>query len=36
MTKERPEVIVVRREADGGCRLKILRLLLAWPMGILY
>jgi len=36
MGRERPQVIVIRRDDDRGCLISILRLIVAWPLAILY
>jgi hypothetical protein len=36
MARERPQVIVIRRDRDHGCLITILLLILAWPLAILY
>jgi hypothetical protein len=36
MARERPQVIVIRRDGDHGCLVTILLLIVAWPLAILY
>jgi hypothetical protein len=36
MARERPQVIVIRRDGDHGCLITILLLIVAWPLAILY
>ncbi|MHB8890847.1 MAG: hypothetical protein ACYC65_02245 [Candidatus Limnocylindrales bacterium] len=36
MTRERPQIIVVRRGGDHGCLITILLLIVAWPLAIVY
>jgi hypothetical protein len=36
MARERPQVIVIRRDGDDGCLITILLLIVAWPLAILY
>jgi hypothetical protein len=36
MARERPQVIVIRRDADHGCLITILLLIVAWPLAIVY
>lgn len=36
MARERPQVIVIRRDGDHGCLISILLLIVAWPLAILY
>ena len=36
MARERPQVIVIRKDGDHGCLITILLLILAWPLAILY
>lgn len=36
MTRERPQIVVVRQGGDHGCLITILLLILAWPLAIVY
>lgn len=36
MARERPHVIVTRRDGDHGCLITILLLIVAWPLAIVY
>jgi hypothetical protein len=36
MTKERPQIVVVRQGGDHGCLITILLLIVAWPLAIVY
>jgi hypothetical protein len=36
MSKERPQIVVVRQGGDHGCLITILLLILAWPLAIVY
>ena len=36
MARERPQVIVIRRDGDHGCLITILLLIVTWPLVILY
>ena len=36
MARERPRVNVVRGDGDHGCLAKILLMIVAWPLAILY
>jgi hypothetical protein len=36
MTRERPQIVVVRQGGDHGCLITILLLIVAWPLAIVY
>jgi hypothetical protein len=36
MSKERPQIVVVRQGGDHGCLITILLLIIAWPLAIVY
>lgn len=36
MTRERPQIVVVRQGGDHGCLITILLLIFAWPLAIVY
>jgi hypothetical protein len=36
MSKERPQIVVVRQGGDHGCLITILLLIVAWPLAIVY
>lgn len=36
MTRQRPQIVVVRQGGDHGCLITILLLIVAWPLAIVY
>jgi hypothetical protein len=36
MSRERPRVVIVRRNHDHGCLITLILLIVAWPLAIAY
>ncbi|MBF6606151.1 MAG: hypothetical protein IVW53_11270 [Chloroflexi bacterium] len=36
MSRERPQIVVIRQGGDHGCLITILLLIVAWPLAIVY
>lgn len=36
MSRERPEIIVIKEHEDHGCIITVILLLIAWPLAIVY